>query len=170
MRDRILIGYLAAVAALIGYGVDHPAIKAPTAFILPFLALGAAVTITQHQDQIVAFNQYITLELWDYLPSRADHVKNFDASQAAHQHMPRNLWMNLTGQLTLLCGPPICVLFVSNYPYFENGWSLKDSYALVGLVLTLLTGARLWQSRNFRHRVMSAVFAEAKKRQHAHTP
>jgi hypothetical protein len=61
----------------------------------------------------------MALERWDHLPSPADHIMNFDASHAAHQRMPRMLWMNLTGQLTLLCGPPVCVL-LSNYPFLRT--------------------------------------------------
>jgi hypothetical protein len=61
MRDRILLGYLAAASALVGYGLEKPDYLPRFAFILPFLALGSALTIAQHQDQIVVFNQYIML-------------------------------------------------------------------------------------------------------------
>ena len=122
MRDRILLGYLAAASALVGYGVEKPDYLPRFAVILPFLALGSAITIAQHQDQIVAFNQYIyiTVELAKHLPSGADKVITFNESEAARQHLAHNLWMNLTAQLILLCGPPIFIAFLKRALFDER--------------------------------------------------
>jgi len=48
MRDQILFGYLAASAALLGYGQEHADFKSSLTVLIPFLALGAAASIAQH--------------------------------------------------------------------------------------------------------------------------
>ena len=93
MRDRILLGYIAAASALVGYSLEHLHDVSPLVLILPFLALGSAITIAQHQDQIVAFNQYITRELADHLPSAAEKVITFNESDAARQHLA-HMWLS----------------------------------------------------------------------------
>jgi hypothetical protein len=169
MRDRILFGYLGATAALIGYGQEHADFKFSLIVLVPFLALGAATSIVQHQDQIVAFNEYITLELIDDLPETANPVRNFYGSKAGINHLFHNITMNLVAQLTLLCGPPLFV-FLNGCPYFQGGWSLKEFYGSLGLILTVLTAARIWLSRNFRKRIMSKLGSvpEAQKTRRHH--
>lgn len=169
MRDGILLGYIAAASALVGYSLEHLHDISPLVFILPFLALGSAITIAQHQDQIVAFNQYLTRELAEHLPAGAEKVITFNESDASRQNLAHNLWMNLTGQLILLCGPPIFIVF-ANWPYFTNGWSLKESYALVGIFLTALTVSRLWMSRNFRNHAMQGLLHPIRKNATQHHP
>jgi hypothetical protein len=158
MRDAILLGFLTAAGALIGYGLQHEDFRTGLLAFFPFFALGAATTVSQHQDQIVAFNQYIVQELGRHLSSGADRILDFNESEAARQHVGHNLWMNFVGQLILLCGPSIFV-FSANAPFLTKGWTYKESFALLGMSLTVLTAARTWFSRRFRGRVMSRLLS-----------
>ena len=94
MRDQILLGYLAAAGALIGYGQQNAKFNLSLVLVVPFLALGAATVITQHQDQIAALNEYISLDLANNLPDRMTPVVNFNASTSGIRHLKRNLWLN----------------------------------------------------------------------------
>ena len=161
MRDQILLSYLGAAAALVGYGQQNQRFNASLVMVIPFLGIGAATMIAQHQDQIVAFSEYTSLELSRDLPDCPRPVIDFNSSTAGMTHLSRNLWMNFIAQLVLICGPPIFILW-NNQPYFHPAASIKDVYGILGFLLTLLTAVRIWLSRRFRNRVMSKLAAHAK--------
>jgi hypothetical protein len=55
---------------------------------MPFLALGAATCVAQHQDTITAFNEYINHDLLEQLSSPPPVF--FGSSLAAHRHTPNS--------------------------------------------------------------------------------
>src|SRR5690349_6907959 len=71
MREQIVLAYVAAVAALIGYAAkpsagpfDYEAMLASGAFqllvvLLPLLSLYASYSVALHQEQIQAFAEYL---------------------------------------------------------------------------------------------------------------
>ncbi len=156
MRDRILVGYIAAASGIVGYMLEKGIDTSPLVLIVPFLSLGAALTIAQHQDQIVAFNQYLTNELAHHLPSGPDRIKTFDESRASRQHLPHNLGMSFASQVTLLCVPPLFVVL----RYFTSGSLLETSYAVAGVFLTAIAGGRLWMSYKYRKRVVEELLKQ----------
>ena len=120
------------------------------------LQLRSLTAIAQHQDQIVAFNEYLTLELIDDLPNKNNPVINFNASKAGINHLAHNLSANLIAQLILLCGPPLFAL-INGCPDSLSSISSKELYGTLGTVFAILTIGRIWFSRNFRNRVMSKL-------------
>jgi len=177
MRDKVLLGFLAASGALIAFGLDAKNVefKPWLLAVIPFLSVGAATTIAQHQDQIVAFNQYIALQLGPHSASGVDGVVDFNQSEAAGQALDHNLRMNFIAQLFLLCGPSIFVLVTS---YFVQASPVADSPAqdrrltlllpVLGLLLTLLAAGRIFGSFRYRSRVMKSLLPS--RAHHGHKP
>jgi hypothetical protein len=152
MRDAILLGYLTAITALIGYGLNNEKFGPSLVLLVPFLALGAAITIAQHQDQIAAFSEYISLQLAHDLPDKMTPVINFNAAPTGIHHLSHNLNMNLFAQLVLICGPVAFILW--NYYPSHPSWSLRVGYWIIGLALVLTTGCQIFYSWWFRRSVM----------------
>lgn len=164
LRDHILLAYLGATGALVGFAFEHPDLKPSLLVVLPFLGLGGATMVAQHQDQIVAYNRYITKDLAHYLPAGVEEkVPDFYGSETARDHLKRNLWMNFVSQLIVLCGPPIFAVIL-NQPHLADGWAMKDTYTVLGLGLTAATAGRLWLSLAFRHKVMAKLPSHHAKR------
>jgi hypothetical protein len=165
MRDRIMIAYLGATGALLGLGLekvhDVPSdqqLLQSLLVLLPFLSLGAVSMVAQHQDQVTAYYQYFSTELRASLSDREKSIAMFYSSRAAQEHTPHILGMLFVSQLLLMCGPPVFAMFL-NTPYLESGWTTKESMLVVGLLLTILTGWRVWSSMQYRTSVMKRLFA-----------
>jgi hypothetical protein len=146
------VGYIAAASGLVGYSLKESLNNSTLALIVSFLALGSALTIASHQDQIVGFSEYLTNELANHLPSGADKVITFDQSATNREHLPHNLGMSFAAQVILLCGPPIFIFF-RNGDYFTSGAPL----AFAALLLTAIAGGRLSMSYRYREGVMKRL-------------
>jgi hypothetical protein len=175
MRDRIMIAYLAATGALLGFGVEgregpsNLNLHVYLLVILPFLSLGALSMVAQHQDQVTAYYQYFSTELRTSLSGAEKDVVMFYLSKAAQEHTSHILGMLFISQLLIMCGPPVLVM-VMNAPYsFLSGWTPKESMLVVALVLTALTAWRTWSSLRYRTAVMKRLFAERSAQQDAET-
>src|SRR5258708_26932740 len=109
MRDQVLLAYLAAVGVLVGYSAGD-AVRLKTMFdilmiLLPFLALGAATCVAQHQDTITSFNEYI---IHDLLPQLSTPPPSFyDTSRAAQLHTPNSLSPRFITPTDVIHRPPL---------------------------------------------------------------
>jgi len=160
MRDAIMIAYLAGTGALLGFGVEHPAtgqLREYLLILVPFLSLGAISIVTQHQDQIAAFNQYLTNELNLCLPPAERSVVMFNNSLAAKEHTMHNLWLVLIAQFLLMCGPPVVAILI-NGPYAFRPWTNKNWLLSANVMITALVAWRVGYSLYYRRKIMQSIF------------
>jgi hypothetical protein len=157
MRDNALLAYLGASGALLGYGMKEGKFVNSLLIILPFLALGAAAIIIQHQDQIIGIYEYLTLELVKHLPEGGKRVITFNESKAASEHFRPNISMGFLAQILLICGPPVFAIVV-NLADSPGPWTrAADTYLILGIVLNGITVGWLWSSMRYRSVTMSRL-------------
>jgi hypothetical protein len=159
MRDQVLLAYLGAVAALVGFAAADAnrfrTLYHPLMILMPFLALGAATCVSQHQDTITAFNEYINQDLLKQLSSPPPVF--YDSSAAAHRHAPNSLWTRFVTQSVVICGPPVLLLGSAAFgfgsgEFHANWWIIGTSAAL-----TLASEFRLWWSKHYRSKVHTGI-------------
>jgi hypothetical protein len=164
MRDQILIAYLGASGALLGYGLQKIDPNNARNFLpyllilLPFLSLGAISMVAQHQDQITAYYQYFCTEMRSSLSEVDQKVAMFYMSKAAQENTRHNLRILFVSQLLIMCGPPVLVILL-NAPYPSRPWNEKTSLLVAAVLLTALTVWRTLASMLYRSSVMSRLFA-----------
>jgi hypothetical protein len=165
MRDKVIVGYLAAIGALLTVGfskVDSSGnqnLLSSLLVVVPFLSLGALSMVAQHQDQVTAYYQYFCTELRSSLSEKEQTVPMFYESRTAQDHTRHILRTLFISQFLIMCGPPILVIFL-NVPYFSKGWTIKEYLLIVSLALTILTAVRAEASRRRRGKVMKELFVQ----------
>jgi hypothetical protein len=163
LRDQVLMAYLGAFAALIGFALrpgkevieqnSQTSLLPALLVLVPMLSLGAAAIVCHHQEIMSVFTEYIACELnkwmcpfpvYDKAPAR----KKFKSRAEIHL---------LASQVPLLCGPWIFVIML-NSPLNIFRLEQKSTFFYFGLVFELACLIFLIRSRNFRARVLSDIF------------
>jgi hypothetical protein len=163
LRDQILITYLGAIAALIGFALgpsaqlnaQHSAISLLSALLVlvPVLSLGAASMICHHQEIMSVFTEYIANELNQWMCT----FPIYDRSEQRRKFGSRAERHILTSQLPLLCGPWVLII-VLNWPVPLWPMNLKEILLILGLIPEYICVRRLISSRNFRRRVLKDIY------------
>jgi hypothetical protein len=165
MRDKVILGYLAAIGTLLTLGFSkldssgNENLLSSLLVVVPFLSLGALSMVAQHQDQVTAYYQYFCTELRSSFSEKEQTVPMFYLSRTAQEHTGHILWMLFMSRFLIMCGPSIFVIFL-NAPYFYKGWTIKEYLLIVGLALTILTALRTEASRRHRGDVMKRLFSQ----------
>jgi hypothetical protein len=162
LRDQILLAYMAAVAALIGFSVkENPPQSLLTAsmVLLPFLAIGAASAIAQHQENVTSLVRYYASTLLQYLPAGSTAVTPFEHTDTAVARK-RSLNLIFLTQLTMICGP---FVFAATYTASDLWHATRTRTLFVsGSLLTSVAATILWRSRSDRNRVLEELQREGR--------
>jgi len=164
LRDQILLAYMGAVITLIGFSVkeapQQQSLLKASMVLLPFLAIGAAGAIVQHQEMVTSLVKYYASTLLRFLPAGATAVTPYEHADTATD-MKRSLNLVSVTQLTMICGP---FIFAAAYTGYTSYLVWRAASALVllacGFVLTCIASTILWQSRNYRKRMLEALQKE----------
>lgn len=145
LRDQVLMAYLAAVGALftLAFGKEG---NVKTLLTLPFLALGAAVLVSQHNDLIGALSRYCGKELDRCFADHGCKVPQWDSSFAfqdlsAHAYAYRTL-----GAAFILMGTAVAASLIVGLDLYEStawvAWADADlRVTLMWVLLVLSIGA-----------------------------
>jgi hypothetical protein len=165
MREQIMFGYVAAVAALVGYAANtakdpskEPLIAMLQAImfqllliLLPFLSMVSSNAMAQHQEQIQWLSEYFARDLAPFLPACHPQVTIWARSSSLHRSINTVLKTTFVGQIILVCGPWLMLaLLYLPYYFHESSMRLKDLLLVPGFLITAQAGRRLYQEWRFR--------------------
>ena len=105
-RDSILVFYLGAVGALLGVALSTKADQ-EILLAIPYLAFGAAVLVSQHNDVIGALGSFCRTELHSFLEAQdpAEAAPEWERSAARRESYRSSIWHRSLGHLVLLLAP-----------------------------------------------------------------
>ena len=118
LRDYVLLVFLAAVGTLFGIAFRTSA-EPEILLVVPYLTLGAAVIISQHQEVIGSLGSFMSNELHPFLDSIDDAAPEWDTSKALKKHLTTAIWMRTLGHLILLIIPSLAALAL-NWRHIYN--------------------------------------------------
>jgi hypothetical protein len=150
IRDQVLLVYLGAVGTIFGIALGTSS-KPEILLVTPYLTLGAAIIVSQHNSVIGALGSFVAHELESFLREIGEYAPQWDTSAVLGSYSVRMVWLRTLGHLLLLSSPPVVGLianwwygFYSPFPNWIIWW-----FGLVctGLSLFLLLESHSWRRR-----------------------
>lgn len=140
LRDGVLLAFLAAAAALFAFALakesDPDAKK--VLLVIPHLAFGAALLLTQHNLLIHVLSRYQIDELAKFLGDGSRPLL-WESSMSLHSWRPYLLALTLFGPLALLVAPSVLALALAP----RDGSTTVLWGRRTGWLVVLLTAALL---------------------------
>jgi hypothetical protein len=143
LRDQVLLIYLAFVGAVTGaaFSVGH---SREIALVLPFLGLGCAILVSQHNSVIGAIIRYTSVELSEYLIPHELSIPEFVNSNSFRKHSPRSNFLRSVGHGVVILVPEIIGLAI-NYNHaifspfpFGPAWWFGAVCVIISFIIILV--------------------------------
>jgi hypothetical protein len=152
IRDQVLLAFLAATGTLFGIALGS-ANAYEVLLIMPYLALGASIIVSQHNSMIGAIGSFIAEETTTFLKEREEEEAPLWENSAALADYSSNMILSRSfGHFILLISPAIAGLamnhihiFQSSFPYGPAWWT--------GMISTTLAIYVLLRSHLFRKKL-----------------
>lgn len=154
LRDQAFYLYLAAVSTIYGIGVGKDKIN-ELLLIIPFLSLGVASILAQHNITIGAIASYIRTDLNGYFLN-VSHWDNSTSLRRVFRH--QSLFRKISSYITI--GIPPVVSLIINKDY-----ALKTTFPFgllwwICLTLTIIAIYYLYYSNTKRDKIYASQFDE----------
>ncbi len=154
LRDHVLVLFLVAVGTLFGIAFGTSA-KPEILLVVPYLTLGAAVVISQHQEIIGSLGSFLHNELHPFLETIDEVAPEWDTSQSLKEYLTTAIWMRTLGHSILLVVPSLAALalnwchgFVSPFPEGPVWW-----FGVGFMVLSCLV---IYKSHQWRKKIQKS--------------
>ena len=115
LRDNVLLIYLGAIGTIFGIALGT-SVNAEILLIIPFLALGASVIVSQHNAQIGIIIYFIVYDLEPFFKKIGENAPLLDSSESIRKFSIQGIWMRSFGHFLVIIIPPIASLGI-NYQY-----------------------------------------------------
>jgi hypothetical protein len=147
LRDNALLIFLGFSAAIFGLSIGKSA-PYPTdwsiSLAVPFLGLGCAIIVGQHNSVIGALIRYVANDLKPVLQSNSCNVPEFVSSRTFKSHSLRSNSMRTIGHLIILITPSALSLAANNHHALNSAFPFGELWWF-GLLCVLITvGLTLW--------------------------
>jgi len=157
LRDGVLVLYLAAVGALFGIAVGGGVEKQKLLLLLPFLAFGAAVIISQHTSVIGALASYCVTELAPFLRGLApsEDAPQWDDSRALAQYQHAAVHLRTWGHGVMIIIPAVIAL---SFNWDNVSFSALNAFVIMwvaGVLMLVLAGFVIWRAHVTRTTLFS---------------
>lgn len=115
LRDQVLLAYLAFVGVVSGAAVALSGNK-EVALVLPFLGMGCAILVSQHNSVIGALIRYTSVDLHSVLVPKTIWIPEFVNSNSFREHSQRSNFLRSAGHAIVIIIPEIVGLGI-NYQH-----------------------------------------------------
>lgn len=106
LRDQALFIYLGAVGTVVGVALGSQG-QVDLLLLLPYLALGGAVIVSQHHVLIGNLGVFIVLELDPCLEESDEAAPNWENSASFAEHLSKTIWKRAASHFVLIGIPPV---------------------------------------------------------------
>jgi len=157
LRDNALLLYLGAMGALFGATLSA-LIASEVLLVSPFIALGAAIIICQHNAVIGALASYCATEIQAYLDEIMPNEgpTQWENSASLKEYHQRSTDLRSIGHAILIVIPAIAALAVNwrhaLYSPFPNGILWWSGALCVGVSMWLIRLVHSWRTRLYMRR------------------
>lgn len=148
LRDQVLLIYLGFTGAVTGIGLAES--ESTEIFLaLPFLGLGCAILVSQHNSVIGALISYCTGDLKPFLVKKNEYAPEFVSSRTFKGHSQMSNRLRSIGHAIILLFPPIIGLGISfdhalnsPFPFGPTWWFGVICIAVAFYVILTAHGGR----------------------------
>jgi len=148
LRDNILVLYLGAIGALFSITLGTSANK-EALLVVPYLCLGAATVISQHQEAIGSIGKFLYHELQPFMQKIRESAPQWDTSNALLEYRPQAIWLRTVGHLLLIVTPAIMALYINwrhgFYSPFPEGPIWWCGLVFVVLAIAVIVKSHRWR-------------------------
>lgn len=151
LRDNVLLVYIGVVGTIFGISFGS-ASAAQILLVIPYLALGAAVIVSQHNAIIGSIGIFLANEIEPFLKDLGESAPQWDTSNALHEYSKDAIWMRSLGHFLLILIPPVTALvlnwrygFFSTFPEGPLWWA--------GLVITVYAAHIILKAHTLRRKL-----------------
>ena len=127
LRDTVMLAYLGAIGTLFGVALAT-SVSRDVLLIVPFLTVGAALIVSQHNSVIGSIGSFLVNEYEPFIKTIGQYAPQWDSSKALHDYSLTSVWFRAAGHFVLIIIPSIAALVMT----------YQDSY------LTFPTGSFWW--------------------------
>lgn len=115
LRDRVLLLYLGAVATISGVAIGSRGAQREILLVLPFLTLGIAIIVSQHNALIGAIGHFCVNEIEPYLKDlpNYEYAPQWDSSNALEEYSQRAIRFRSWGHTAIMLLPSSASLVVT---------------------------------------------------------
>jgi hypothetical protein len=141
MRDNALMAFLAVTGTVYGVSLGTAA-NTEILLIIPYLGMGCAVLVSQHNSVIGALLEFNTHEVKKFLEnlSPSEYAPQFDSSKAFKKHSKRSNRLRTFGHLVIIVIPSVFALLYNIKLSFSS-----DVFKLLSWwFAAICTGIAIW--------------------------
>lgn len=144
-RDTVLLGYLAAVGAIFGLVSGSPA-KPGLLWMLPFLALGAAIMVAQHHEVIGSVQDFLVSELQPFLKEIHEDAPQWNSSKAHKEYSTRAIGWRFVAHFVLIPIPSLVGLYLYwSHPTEAIAWKRLGYLGIILLSVVVLMISHMYR-------------------------
>ena len=161
LRDNVFLVYLGAIGTIFGVALGTNA-DTKILLVIPYLALGSSVIVSQHNALIGAVENFIVSELEPFLKKIGEHAPLWNSSKSNRKYSLKGIWMRTFGHILIVLIPPIAALgfswqfgFYSQFPENPLWW--------FGVLSTVVSAYFILDTHNWRNKLVENLNNNAKK-------
>lgn len=158
-RDKLIVAYLAATAAIFGLALSKSA-STEILLVIPYLTLGASLLLSLHHNVIGSIREFLEVELYPFLKDIGAGAPQWEDSKTARRQLSVGILQRAVGHVFLMIPPAVASLVMNAthmawaFPYGALWWS--------GAVFTLVSFWSIVHSHIERKSVQRRIEQERK--------
>ncbi len=158
LRDHVLLVYLGAVGTILAIALGTDA-RNDILMLIPFISLGAAVLVSQHNSVIGSLGDFCVNELDDFFISLkpSEWAPQWDKSKALQKYSSKSIRLRSWGHSIIVIIPSVLGLAINwnhaLYSPFPEGivwWFAALCFALAIWIITVAHNLRVQLYRKYK--------------------
>lgn len=141
-RDQVLVAYISVVGVIFGAAIGISIIDLALLLIIPYLTLGAAIIVSQHNSVIGSLGSFFAYEVEPFLREIGESAPQWETSTSLRDYSLKMIWSRSLGQFILLLTPPFTGLVLYWNPSNVLWWG---GVVCAGLSTFSLIESHIWR-------------------------
>ena len=126
LREQVLLVYLAVIGTIFGIALENFE-KNTILLIIPFIAFGCSILVSQHNSVIGTLLHFCSHEIKPFLESIDEYAPQFGVSMAFKEHSKRSNYLRSFGHAIIIIIPCFVALIYNIHhaisPLFSGGFA-----------------------------------------------
>lgn len=164
LRDNAIVAYLGAIGAIFGIALGSNS-NISILLVVPMLALGAELLISQHTELIGALSHYCSHEIGKELISKMINFAQWDNSRSLAAYSKSAIYRRTYGNISLIFTPALLAITITGFNSRKYLASTEwECFAWwLGLILTGMILLIEKRAHDFRNKRFNQTFGMARE-------
>ncbi len=156
LRDHVLLAYLTIVGTILAISFGQHR-KSEILLAVPFVAMGASILVSQHNNVIGALLLYLSKDLKPFLISKSEYAPQFGCSKSFRKHSKRSNRYRSIGHAVVIFFPALFAL-ICNIKYATRLSFALTSAWYFGLLCVIIEALIISRAHAWRREVYNDTF------------